>query len=108
MLTLTGTLRQFGEVKFGDGSKEKPFKEYLKLWIEHETPRHEGPDDLRIEEMLIPLELVGPEAKTLKKGAETSVIVRTYAKGRDVVFQAVSLVGAVLTPEANSNAVGVK
>ena len=53
MLTLTGTLRQFGDVAFaGKDSTEKT--PYLKLWIEHETPRQDGPADLKIEELLIP------------------------------------------------------
>lgn len=89
MLTLTGTLRQFGDVTFGDDKKS-----FLKLWVEHETPRDNGPADLRIEELLLPGDVVQPSDRaSLKAGAPVSVVVRFWAKGRDVVFAAVRLVG---------------
>lgn len=76
----------------------------LKLWVEHETPRQDGPADLKIEELLIPKADVGPEASTLKQGNPVSVVVRTWAKGRDVMFQAVRLVNASATPQKLSEA----
>lgn len=91
MLTLTGTLRQFGEVTLG---KDAP-KPYLKLWVEHETPRDNGPADLRIDELLIPIEDAPPEPereRLLKRGQPVSVVVRAWARGRDLAFQAVRLV----------------
>lgn len=92
MLTLTGTLRQFGEVTLG---KENP-KPYLKLWVEHETPRQDGPADLRIEELLIPIEDAPPapeREKLLKAGQPVSVIVRAWAKLNSLQLSAVRLAG---------------
>jgi len=101
MLTLTGTLRQFGEVTFG---KENP-KPYLKLWVEHETPRGDGPADLRIEELLIPIEDCPPvneRERLLKPGSPVSVVVRVWAKLGALQMSAVRLAGfthaAALTP----------
>lgn len=105
MLTLTGTLRQFGEITFG---KEVP-KQYLKLWVEHETPRDNGPADLRIEELLIPIEDAppGPERdRLLQKGKPVSVIVRVWAKLGALNISAVSLAG--LTGANPSSPVGAK
>ena len=84
MLTLTGTLRQFGDITIGEEKKS-----FLKLWIEHETPRQDGPADLKIEELLIPKSEIGPEAEKLKSGSPVSVVVRAYARGRDIAFSAV-------------------
>lgn len=87
MLVLTGTLRQFGEVAFDDGKKKM-----LKLWLEHETPRDNGPSDLKIEELILPMDSLDPESiKNLKQGATASVMVRAWTKGRDIAFQAVQL-----------------
>lgn len=100
MLTLTGTLRQFGDVSYG--KEGEPKTDYLKLWIEHETPRENGPADLKIEELLIPKADVGAEAKNLRQGGKLSVAVRAYPKGRDVAFQCVGLVGAASTSSSAS------
>jgi len=92
MLTLTGTLRQFGEVTFG---KESP-KPYLKLWVEHETPRDNGPADLRIEELLIPIEDAPPvqeREKLLRPGHPVSVVVRVWAKLGALNFSGVRVAG---------------
>jgi hypothetical protein len=92
MLTLTGTLRQFGEVTLG---KDAP-KPYLKLWVEHETPRDNGPADLRIEELLIPIEDAPPEPereRLLKRGQPVSVIVRAWAKLGTLNLSAVRIAG---------------
>lgn len=100
MLTLTGTLRQFGEVNLG---KETP-KPFLKLWVEHETPRDNGPSDLRIEEFLIPIEDAPPAAereKLLKQGQPVSVVVRAWAKLGVLNLSAVRLAG--LSPFAPSS-----
>ena len=86
MLTLQGTLRQFGDIEIGEENKR-----FLKLWVEHETPRDNGPSDLKISELLIPKSAVGPEAQGLKKGAPVSVAVRAYVSGRSVAFSAVGL-----------------
>lgn len=105
MLTLTGTLRQFGEVTFG---KDSP-KPYLKLWVEHETPRDNGPADLRIEELLIPLEDAPPvqeREKLLRPGHPVSVIVRVWAKLGALNFSAVRIAG--LTPSTASSLTGAK
>lgn len=94
MLTLTGTLRQFGEVNLG---KDNP-KPFLKLWVEHETPRDNGPADLRIEELLIPIEDAPPAAdreKLLRTGQPVSVVVRAWAKLGALQLSAVRLAGGI-------------
>lgn len=84
MLTLTGTLRQAGEITL----KEKPYK---KLWVEHESPgRDNGPGDLQILELLLPAEAC---TKLPEKGQPVSVAVRAYAAGRDIKFSALHLAG---------------
>lgn len=98
MLTLTGTLRQFGDVTLGED--KKPF---LKLWVEHETPRDNGPADLKIEELLIPADTVAaPERAALKPGQPVSVVVRAWAPKASVNLQAQRLVaGAGILPGAS-------
>lgn len=93
MITLTGTLRQFGEVTFADKPDRKGGS-FLKLWLEHVTPRDgDGPDDIAIQELLIPMESVpAAEKAALKPGGVVSVVVRVWAKGREVAFQAIRLV----------------
>lgn len=83
MTTLTGTLRQHGQVEF-DGKKR------LKLWVEHTSPRENGTADLKIEELFLPIE---DATKLPKQGSEISLAVRVYASGRDVKFSAISIVG---------------
>jgi hypothetical protein len=86
MITLTGTLRQSGEVTFG---KDKEARKMVKLWVEHESPRDNGPSDLKIEEFFLPVE----EVKTLPpKGELVSVAVRPYSNGRAVAYSAIALV----------------
>jgi hypothetical protein len=86
MITLTGTLRQSGEVTFG---KDKEARTMMKLWVEHESPRDKGPSDLKIEEFFVPVE----DSKNLPaKGEPVSVAVRPYASGRGVAYSAISIV----------------
>ena len=98
MLVLTGTLRQFGEVTLGE--EKKPF---LKLWVEHETPRQDGPADLKIEELLLERSAVDQDTvKSLKQGTSVSVAVRAWARGRDIAFSAVRLVTGRQNPASAS------
>lgn len=83
MITLTGTLRQSGKVTF-DG------KDKLKVWVEHETPRDNGANDLKIEELFLPIEF---QQSLPQNGQQISVVVRAYPVGRDVKFSAMSVVG---------------
>jgi hypothetical protein len=98
MLTINGTLRQHGELTI----TEKPF---IKLWVEHETPRADGVDDLQIVELLIPRDQCGPIPA---KGAQIGVNVRAYPVGRDVKFQALGLAGAPQPAKNASDAAGAK
>lgn len=84
MITLTGTLRQATATKFADALKTK-------LWIEHTSPRDNGPDDLRIEELFIEGDIT---SKLPSPGKQVGIIVRPYASGREVRFAAVGLAGA--------------
>jgi hypothetical protein len=93
MLTITGTLRQSGELTI----KEKPF---VKLWVECETERENGPADLQILELLVPA--TNPPAKIPERGKQVSVDVRAYANGRNVAFSALAIRSAALSPEGNS------
>lgn len=82
MITLTGTLRQSAKVTFDSVDK-------LKVWIEHESPRDNGPADLKIQELILPF---SDEPRLPKSGQQISVAVRCYASGKDVKFFAVGLV----------------
>ena len=85
MITLTGTLRQAGEVQF----KDKPPR--LKLVVEHETARENGLPDLRLETLFLDPQ----EAATLPRtGQQVHVEVRPYPHGKAVAFAAVRLVAA--------------
>jgi hypothetical protein len=96
MITLTGTLRQSGEITFG---KEKEARKMLKLWVEHESARDNGPADLRIEEFFVPAE----EVKLLpQKGEQISVAVRPYANGRNVAYSGLGIVAQVLKPHVKN------
>lgn len=79
MITLTGVLRQSGEMTI----KEKPL---VKLWVEHESPRDNGVNDLKIEEFFLDREKA---ADLPEKGQEISIVVRPYPSGRGVAFQAI-------------------
>lgn len=84
MIILTGQLRQATATTFAEKLKTK-------LWVEHTTPRDNGPDDLRIEELF----LDGDLTKSLPKaGEKVGVIVRPYASGRDIKFAAVGIANA--------------
>ena len=81
MITLTGTLRQFGASEF-DGKKK------TKVWLEHTSERDNGPADLKLEELF----LEGDVTPALPSaGSQISVIVRPYAVGKGVKFAAVGL-----------------
>jgi hypothetical protein len=89
MLILSGICRQTGSVEFGEIEKKK----FLKVWLEHETPpQGDRPGDLSIEEFLLPADTV---KKVPAKGDTISLSVRCYAKGREVVFQALELLAGV-------------
>lgn len=81
MITLTGILRQSGEMVI----KEKPL---IKLWVEHETPRENGTPDLKIEELFLE-----PRAGLVvpKNGEKINLNVRVYPSGRDVRFQVLGI-----------------
>jgi len=96
MLTLTGTLRQSGPLTI----KETPF---VKLWVEHESERENGPADLQILELLVP---AANAEKLPAKGAQVSVDVRCYASGRDVRFSALAVRPVALTSETPVKALG--
>lgn len=84
MITLTGILRQSGEVKI----KEKPL---VKLVVEHETARDNGVNDLHLETLFVPPEnaLILPRV-----GEEIHIAVRPYPSGRGVAFSAVKVLSA--------------
>lgn len=98
MLTITGTLRQSGDLTI----QEKPF---VKLWVEHETPRKDGVDDLQIVELLIPK---ADCPNVPEKGSQVGVNVRCYASGRDVKFQAIGLAKTPALAKTASSPVGAK
>ena len=85
MITLTGTLRQAGEVTF----KDKPPR--LKVVVEHETARENGLPDLRLETLFVdPQEAV----RLPRTGEPVHIEVRPYPNGKTVAFAAVRLVTA--------------
>lgn len=84
MIILSGTLRQFGINEF-EGKKK------TKLWVEHTTPRENGVDDLKLEELFIDGD-VTPSLPS--QGSQVSVQVRPYAVGKGIKFSAVALAGA--------------
>ena len=84
MLILNGILRQSGEIT----KKDDPKAKFAKLWIEHETPRPNGPADLEILEMMIPADKV---TYIPPKGKEISIRVRAYPRGNSVGFQALGI-----------------
>ena len=85
MITLTGILRQSGELTI----KDKP---RLKIVVEHETARDNGVNDLHLETLFLDRE---EAAKLPKAGEAVHVEVRPYPinNGRAVAFAAVRLVG---------------
>lgn len=81
MITLTGTLRQSGLTEI-EGKKK------TRVWVEHTSPRENGPDDLKLEEFW----LDGDHISTLPKaGAQVSIPVRPYSSGKGVKFAAAGL-----------------
>lgn len=85
MLVLHGTLRQTGEIK------TKEDKEFVKLWIEHETP---GRDETQAGDLQI-LEFMVPKEKAVgipPKGSEITAKIRAYVKGRDLGFQLIEII----------------
>ena len=68
MITLTGILRQSGEVTI----KEQP---RLKLVVEHETPRDGGMPDLHLETLFLDRQ---EAAKLPKQGDQVQIEVRPY------------------------------
>ena len=85
MITLTGILRQAGEVTF----KDKPAR--LKVVVEHESARDNGLPDLRLETLFLdPQEAT----KLPRTGEQVHIEVRPYPNGKTVAFAAVQLVAA--------------
>ena len=84
MITLTGILRQAGQVTI----KEQP---RLKLVVEHETARDNGVPDLHLETLFVG---PGEAAKLPRQGEPVHVEVRPYPSGRGVAYAAVRLVTA--------------
>jgi hypothetical protein len=100
MLILTGTLRQSGAIKTADE------KEYLKLWVETETPPEgDRPGELKIHEFMFGKSEV---PKLPEKGAQISLVVRNYVRGREIAYKALQVLSGVLTPAEASKAVGAK
>ncbi len=94
MLILNGILRQAAEMQFDkDGAKVTK----TKLWLEHYSPRDNGVQDIKIEELF--LDGVTP-AQLPKSGEECSISVRAYPAGNAVKFAAISYVGKLHTPVA--------
>lgn len=88
MITLTGTLRQ-------SGAQEYEGKKKTRVWVEHTSPRENGPDDLKMEEFWFE----GDRTTGLPKpGSQISVIVRPYTMGKGVKFAAVDLVAQPAQP----------
>ena len=84
MITLSGILRQAGEVTI----KEKP---KLKLVVEHETARDNGVNDLHLETLFLDRQ---EAARLPKAGQEVHVEVRPYPSGRGIAFAAVRLLSS--------------
>jgi hypothetical protein len=81
MIILQGTLRQ-------SGVKEYEGKKKTRLWVEHTSPRDDGPDDLKLEEMW----LDGDHSASLPKpNSQIAVVVRPYSSGKEVKFATVGL-----------------
>lgn len=79
MITLQGMLRQAGVTEF-EGKKK------TRVWVEHTSPRENGPDDLKLEEFWFDGDVV---ASLPKPGSQVAIAVRPYAVGRAVKFAAV-------------------
>lgn len=62
-----------------------------KLWVEHISPRDNGMDDLRIEELFLDGDIL---SKLPKFGEHVEVGVRPWVSGRDIRFSATGIVGA--------------
>lgn len=84
MITLTGILRQAGQVRIQE-------KDRLKLVVEHETPRDNGLPDLRLETLfLAPQDL----ATLPRTGEVVHVEVRPYPVGKGIAFAGVRVLVA--------------
>jgi hypothetical protein len=90
MITLTGTLRQFGPSEF-EGKKK------TKVWLEHTSERDNGPADLKLEELFLEGDLT---ASMPSAGSPISIIVRPYAVGKGVKFAAVGLAPKPAAPSS--------
>lgn len=81
MIVLHGILRQSGLAEY-EGKKK------TRLWVEHTSPRENGPDDLKLEEFWFDGDLT-PQLPA--SGAQIAVSVRPYVSGRGVKFAAVAV-----------------
>lgn len=78
MITLSGILRQSGEVTIKE-------RKLLKIVVEHETARDNGVNDLHLETLFLPPENT---AHLPVAGAEVHVEVRPYPSGRGIAYSA--------------------
>jgi hypothetical protein len=82
MIILQGILRQ-------SGLNEYEGKKKTKLWVEHTSPRENGVDDLKLEELFLEGDVM---AQLPKPGAQIAVSVRPYSLGKGIKFSANALV----------------
>lgn len=82
MIILHGTLRQSGVNEY-EGKKK------TRVWVEHTSPRENGPDDLKLEEFWFEGDL---SPALPPPGSQVGVVVRPYTVGKGVKFAAVELV----------------
>ena len=78
MITLSGILRQSGEVTIKE-------KKMLKIVVEHETARDNGQNDLHLETLFVGTDNA-PHVPTA--GSEIHVEVRPYPSGRGIAYSA--------------------
>lgn len=78
MIILKGILRQATAMTIKENAKTK-------VWLEHTSPRDNGVDDLRIEELFLDGDQT---AKLPSPGKQVGIVVRPYVSGRDVRFAA--------------------
>jgi len=84
MIILIGTLRQATLMTIKEEKKTK-------LWVEHISPRDNGMDDLKIEELFLDGDIL---SELPKPGMHVEVAVRPWVSGRDIRFSASHVVGA--------------
>lgn len=83
MIILQGTLRQKAEVSIKSKQDPTQTETRLKLWVEHEMPRDNGVNDLKIEEFF----LDPASAKGLPPSGPVNLTVRPYVSGSAIRYQ---------------------